>query len=558
MSLAQSALEYSVHAAFVLASKSLKEALSFDAAILPPHAAELLYDQLDKVVRHTVEACTGGAGDALTWVRTQLPGPLGGLAIRTTALRAPAAYLANQVVNGPRAAALAEAMGKPTVCPNTIRAAMEYCRNQLLQIGVVVASREIITYQPAMRAILAASPWARNIPTAYFNEPVVGRGMLSAIMVRAELAMAALHMVPDLQAHVASQWLSAGGEGTGKTWSEVPGPGALIDNTHWVVMSKMRLGTMAVVEGMQCQICRSDNGPSPSTEEAFTEPKCLEQLTNPLTQPQLCRNGKARLKPHRMVTRTFCRVFETMNVYADEERAVPCLYQIEEDGRIKDAVLDAVLSFPGESGIIPCDITLRCPHGEEENIAAWQPGHASKLGCLDKDERYGSGCVVPISLETYGRMDQISCVELRAACAAAARCNNMTTMSGAYRMTGAEAYNKVRKALERTLLWEQADTMIRSIGHTTASGAYLRRRTERCRGRNNGGSRCLFPISATHNATSLYLIHTGSAVAVHDPEAVVNAKALATNIGHCQPAVAPPIVANADQRIGTASAPPTP
>ncbi len=404
---------------------------------------------------------------------------------------------------------------------------MEHCKCQLLQIGVVVASRDIITYQPAMRAILAASPWARHIPTAYFNEPEVGRGMLSAIMVRVELAMAALHLVPDLPTYVASQWLSAGGEGTGKTWSEVPGAGALIDNTHWVVMCKMRLGTMAVVEGMQCQICRSDNGPSPSSEEASNEPKCLEQLSNPLTHPQLCRNGKARIKPHRMVTRACCRVFETMNVYADEERAVPCLYQLEEDGRIKEAVLDVVLSFPGESGLVPFDITLRCPHGEEEHVAAWQPGHAAKLGCLDKDERYGAGCVVPISMETYGRMSQRSCGELRAVCATAARTNNMTTSSGAYRMTGAAAYNKVRKALERTLLWEQADTVMRSIGHTTTTGAYLRRRVERCRGSRHGGARCLFPTSATSNPTLLYLAHTGSATAVHDQDAVANAKAAA-------------------------------
>ncbi len=216
VALANSALEFSAHTAFVLAAKSLREALSFDAAILPPAAGGELYDQLDKIVRHTIEATTGGAGNSLTWVRTQLPGPLGGMAMRTTALRAPAAYLANQVINGPRAAALAEAMGKPTVCPNATRAAMEYCRNQLGQIGVVVASREIITFQPAMKTILAASPWARHIPTAYYNQPIVGRGMLSAIMVRVELAMAALHLVPDLDTHVAAQWLSAGGEGVGK------------------------------------------------------------------------------------------------------------------------------------------------------------------------------------------------------------------------------------------------------------------------------------------------------------------------------------------------------
>ncbi len=269
----------------------------------------------------------------------------------------------------------------------------------------------------------------------------------------------------------------------------------------------------------------------------FNEPKCLEQLSNPLTHPQLCRNGRARIKPHRMVTRSFCRVFETMNVYADEERAVPCLYQIEEDGRVKEAILDVVLSFPGESGLVPFDITIRCPHGEEEVVAAWQPGHAAKLGCLDKDERYGSGCVVPISMETYGRMTQRSCGELRAVCSTAARTNNMSTASGTYRMTGTDAYNKARKALERTLLWEQADTVICCIGHTTTTGAFLSRSVGRNRDGRCGGARCLFPTSATSNSTSLYLAHTGSIVAVNDPDAVANAKAAASEIPVSQPRV---------------------
>ncbi len=526
VALANSALEFASHTAFVLAAKSLREALSFDAAILPPQAGEELYDQLDKIVRHTIEATTGGGGDALTWVRTQLPGPLGGTAIRTTALRAPAAYLANQVTNGPRAAALAEAMGKPTVCPNAMRAAMEFCKQQLGQIGVVVASRDIVTFQPAMKAILAASPWAKHIPTAYYNQPMEGRGMLSAIMVRVELAMAALHLVPDLDTHVAAQWLSAGGEGVGKTWTEVPRPGALIDNTHWIVMSKMRLGTMAVADGMACQCCRSENGPNPTSEVDFTEPKCLERLTNPVTHPLLCRVGKSRLKPHRMVARSFCRLFESLNVYADEERAIPSLYQLEENGRIKEAVLDAVLSFPGETGLVPFDVTIRCPHGEDEGIAATRPGHAAKSGCLDKDERYGTNCVVPLSYETYGRLDERSCAELRAVCAAAARCNNASTAAGTNKLTGAEAYNKVRRGLERTLLWEQADTMIRSIGHTAASGPNARRGGDREKKKN--GPKCLFPIKAVGQSPDLlYLRHTGSSVDVHDGNAIESATAVA-------------------------------
>ncbi len=302
--LAQSALPFSAHTAFLLASKSLKEALSFDAAIMPPQSAMQLYDQMDSLVRHAVEVSTGGGGSSLTWVRAQLPRPLG------TALRAPAAYLANQTINGPRAAVLAAAMGKPTTCPAATQKAMAYCRDQLSLIGVVVASREIVTFQPAVKVLLAASPWSRHISAAYYNEPMVGRGMLSAFMTRVELAMTVLHHTPDLPQYEASQWLSVGGEGVGKTWSEIPGPGCLIDNTHWLVMSKMRLGTMAVVEGMQCHICCSDNAAGPTSSEAFTEPKCLEQLTNPLAHPQLCRKGKARLKPHRMVTRSLCRAFE--------------------------------------------------------------------------------------------------------------------------------------------------------------------------------------------------------------------------------------------------------
>ncbi len=304
----------------------------------------------------------------------------------------------------------------------------------------------------------------------------------------------------------------------------------MIDNTHWIVMAKMRLGTLAVADGMQCQCCRSEHGPNPTSDADFTEPKCLERLTNPVTHPQLCRVGKSRLKPHRMVTRSFCRLFETMNVYADEERAVPSLYQIEENGRVKEAVLDVVLSFPGETGLVPFDVTIRCPHGEDEGVAATKPGHAAKSGCLDKDERYGTGCVVPLAFETYGRLDERSCIDLRAVCAAAARCNNSSTASGAGRLTGTEAYNKVRRGLERTLLWEQADTVLRSIGQTTASAAYARKRRVNARERKSGGE-CLFPIKAVgQTPNSLYLRHTGSSVETHDPYAIENAIAVARNL----------------------------
>ncbi len=113
-------------------------------------------------------------------------------------------------------------------------------------------------------------------------------------------------------------------------------------------------------------------------------------------------------------------------------------------------------------------------------------------------------------------------------CAIAARCNNSSTASGSCKLTGAEAYNKVRRGLEKTLLWEQADTMLRSIGQTTASAAYARRGRERCKGK--GGSGCLFPIKAVGNPNSLYLLHTGSDVVTHDHHAVENAIAVARNI----------------------------
>ncbi len=206
---------------------------------------------------------------------------------------------------------------------------------------------------------------------------------------------------------------------------------------------------------------------------------------------------------------------------------MPSLYQIEENGRIKEAILDVVLSFPGETGLVPLYVTIRCPHGEDEREAAINPGHAARSGCVDKDERYGMNRVVPVALETYGRMDSRSCAELRAVCAAAARCNSLSTASGCPRVTGAEAYNQVRKAIERTLLWEQADTMICSIGQTTAGAAYTRHRT--CRS-SATSRRCLFPPSTAPNPVSLYLQQTGSAHAPTDADAIANATAAAGEV----------------------------
>ncbi len=133
---------------------SLREALSYGAAILPPNMALNLFYQHDDLVRRLLATIIATPVEGIAKVRYQLPGPLGGLSLRTTALRSPAAYLANHFIDGPQAEVIAARLGKPLRQSLAPTNAIASCKQQLAEIGVIVTARDTVTYLPEIKALL--------------------------------------------------------------------------------------------------------------------------------------------------------------------------------------------------------------------------------------------------------------------------------------------------------------------------------------------------------------------------------------------------------------------
>ena len=71
----------------------------------------------------------------------------------------------------------------------------------------------------------------------------------------------------------------------------------------------------------------------------------------------------ARQRPHRAVNVCLKQV-TSAGAEVDLERVVPSLYHVGSDGRVVEAILDAIVITPGCVNSVPLDVTIRCPHSE--------------------------------------------------------------------------------------------------------------------------------------------------------------------------------------------------
>ncbi len=422
----------------------------------------------DELVRRLLAAIISTPIEAVAKIRYQLPGPLGGLGMRTTTLRSPPAYLANYTINGPVAEIIARKMGKELVQPQAVKNNLAACRDQLAKLGIKIQSKEVVTYDALVKAMLVTSPWMIGHEMNEFDKACSGRGLLSTIMNRVELLQASMYSSgnPNLTEHARALWQSAGGPGVGKFWTEIPGAGNLIDNTHFIVMTAARLDTLTVMDGSQCHIRQAkpttDGGPRVPRHQQG-ERRCNAALRNPIEHPYLCNKGNARLRPHDSMKVKLAAELIALHVYADIERHVPSMYKINEKGNIEEAILDVVVSYQGEAGMEAIDITIGCPFHEAAQTPPGPASSACRARAKAKTNKYGVR-VFPLAFETFGRLHYDSVESLRQMSAKVARSNNGVTASGVGLATGPQVYSKLRRALEQTLLYEQADTFLRSIG----------------------------------------------------------------------------------------------
>ncbi len=253
----------------------------------------------------------------------------------------------------------------------------------------------------------------------------------------------------------------------GKMWSEIPRiQSQFMDNDHFRTCLQVRLGQVQVPPGVTCQISRKADG----------DERCMHELAEPCMHPHLCKMGPARMRPHMavaaVVKKTLCRA----GAEADLERAVSSLYRTDSRGRVLEAILDVVVIPPGCLSYLPIDVTIRCPHSDRYSGSANKVAVAAADGEGEKLSRYGP-TVMPISLETYGRMGPSSIAGVRQLAGV------LSTSAGFVNFrTGSDLLAALRGEIERTLLWNIADITLLSLGGASRVRAPRRQRASESRG----------------------------------------------------------------------------
>ena len=214
---------------------------------------------------------------------------------------------------------------------------------------------------------------------------------------------------------------------------------------------QLRLGLVQMPRGALCQISKSSD----------VDDKCQAEMTDPCVHPHLCKRGPARQRPHRALMVSLKQVLERAGAEVDLERAIPALYRVDSDGKVTEAILDAVVITPGCSSSLPLDVTIRCPHAKRTAAkAAVVPSAAAGQGENDKHTRYGSS-VLPVALETYGRMGRKSLLTV------GLLANQVVAATAASRFhSGSDFVAALRCELERALFWNIADITLLSLGHS--------------------------------------------------------------------------------------------
>ena len=204
------------------------------------------------------------------------------------------------------------------------------------------------------------------------------------------------------------------------------------------------------------------------------EEKCLTSITAPCVHPHVCKAGPARLRPHRAVMTTCKHALRKAGAEVDLERALPYLYVVSPGGIVTKAILDVVVSIPGCISTVPIDVTIRCPHAVRNatgiSTAAVLPAVAAREGELERLSRYDD-TVVPLSLETYGRLGPNSETRMRQLTATIASSDVMSRFA-----CGRDFLAHWRCEIERTLLWNMADIVLISFGHVSGINAARRGR----------------------------------------------------------------------------------
>ena len=197
----------------------------------------------------------------------------------------------------------------------------------------------------------------------------------SRILSAAEAVQAAkLHaeLSPEHQALM----LSAGGPGTGTSWTAMHmSPTELAQNAQRRMATALRLGaTPDAGPHLVCALKQENDGQM-----------CEQSLATHSFHPFCFKYGGEPETDRIELSSARCAGLSSRQAYADMERHVPELYDwhIIKDGEapvMRCAIWDVVSWFPGVLQQYWMDVSVRCPHAERYSDSASRPGAAACAG----------------------------------------------------------------------------------------------------------------------------------------------------------------------------------
>ena len=404
----------------------------------------------------TVCELVGGNLDDHALKQMKLPGFLGGMGLRDINECMDASFFAMWVTLRERVPCLCKALGRPAGHRADEVDAMA-ARASLSVRGLDVDLSGSVKFVADGNALFQTSPWAKETLEQFNHEQnesmedIKGRTRLLGKIYRGLETLQAAQLWHDLGQHRQECLLSAGGAGTGSFWHVIPTHSRdYIDDLHWRTAFRQRLGSAQVPPGSLCCLKRSGD----------EEEVCGKVLDKDAQHPMLCKLGPARNRAHNSVARALARLLRSAGASVDFERAWPPLYKWS-GTTCTEAIIDLVVHWPGACNVHLLDVTVRCPHAARYETAHCTCGVAAAYGAKDKLERYGPS-VRALPLETYGRLGTAGLVLLADLAAEAG-------IYGSDRWVRSRLVSRWRLAIERVLLFENADVLLIALGCTTRS-----------------------------------------------------------------------------------------
>ena len=222
--------------------------------------------------------------------------------------------------------------------------------------GVEVQQHAQVQLSPAAADSYEQSPWEEDKPARDLvrSAPVpraAPEGRAESIVKSEEHGKLMSRILAGTEASAAADlWrrlghvertlmLSAGGPGTGGTWS-APHRHALdlMQNSHWQAATLLRLRLWTPERGTTCQLRRQQDGRYRKSAEG--KQQCGKLLAAECLHPFRCEHGAAKIRPHDAVEMALANVLARAGADVDVERNIPELADTVWDAKTKQRNVD--------------------------------------------------------------------------------------------------------------------------------------------------------------------------------------------------------------------------